>query len=265
MKKNFIIILLGVAMSASCANPNEGTKVVKNRYSVSIAAEGANSSNASPQTRVEDVDGTHHWSVGDKVGLYVFREGNLGGIVANLNEDYNGQDLLSGFFSYILISPDFFEAVIENIGMTGLHEESTPSANFEGTLTLEDISLFDPSSVYDYASYYPYIESNDRVALFLSLYTLERETTVRSNTFPGHTVRLFGTMYGYMPPITWLDEGGEQHAARAGIKVGMGRAGKKRDHCHACGQTHAHLTGDRHHGMASIFFQFSRLNMVPVT
>ncbi len=208
MKKMFYLIAIAGIVMASCSktgnpNPNE-----KRKYSLSIGAQKTTS--GTDETRVENIDGVHHWSVDDRVGLMIMREGSVPG-AGDLYRDFNVEEFMEAAGNLINSRDNFLgQNVVYNLPMTGEHGEPTPSAHFRGELTYDEMLLMHPDSLYDYGSYYPYAYTDQPLVLLFGLMFPERGVSVQPNVFPAHVARLFGTVHKDLPPMTWLDENEEQ-------------------------------------------------------
>ncbi len=178
MKKVFYLIAVAGLVATSCSKTDKNIEPEHEEptYSFSIGAEKESDEEGAPETRLELIDGAHHWSVGDKVGMFIY-SGNI--------------------------------ERVANLPMTGQHTEPTRSTSFVGEMTQSQISQFFTTGRYRYTTYYPY---NANAVLWTDWrlqVDMATEMSIRKNQFPS----AYAFMYAHQedaPPITWLDGNGEQ-------------------------------------------------------
>ncbi len=185
MKRIFYLSALGAILFASCAKTENPNPNQEKTYSFSIGAE--KETDNTDETRVEFVDGLMHWSVGDKVGMFVSRP--------------------NGMF-------------INNIAMTGQHTEPTTSTSFIGELTESQIVMFDANGGYGYITYFPYdVNVTGQYDLGFGAdisFAVPQTITIPKNEFPSDNVFMYS--YNNLPALTWLDDNGEQqYSERVGF------------------------------------------------
>ncbi len=180
MKKLFYFTLLASIIFASCQTTDN--KPVKNepRFEAFVSAEKADDD---AETRAEMIDGIYHWSVGDVVGLFITEAGNT-------------------------------QKIVNNLAMTGLHEEPATETHFKGELLFDEISLLDPNGSYDYYTYFPHHSEGANFSLPYMEFDIPSSISVEKNVFPAHYAPMVGTSHKGMHPMTWLEEEEQQWGER---------------------------------------------------
>ncbi len=183
MKKSFYLIAIVGFIFASCTKPEKPNPNEERTYSFSIEAEkeadDIDNSDGSSQTRIEIINNLLHWSVGDKVGLYI-TEANRSTLIVN------------------------------NLAMTGNHSEPVKATSFTGTLTQSEIESLNPNNTYRCMSYFPYSTTVTAPSASTIVLSIPQTITVRKNEFPTDQILMLASPTDAFPPITWLDENGEQ-------------------------------------------------------
>ncbi len=183
MKKIFYLTALVVLVFASCTKPRNDHNGER-KYSLSIGASKEGDTNNASGTRLEMINGALHWSVGDRVGMFVGEY------------MYNGDLLLDDF------------------AMDGQHTDPVKSTTFKGELTYDQISQFYQHGAYSFTSYHPYdmwvdFTHNDGHLQDRLHFEIPRDMELTPNEFPSQYAFMYARNTGY-PPITWLDENDEQ-------------------------------------------------------
>ncbi len=177
MKKVFYLIAVAGLVITSCAktdnpNPNKGKT-----YSFEIGAERETDEDGAPETRIQFINDALYWSVGDRVGMFVHE-----GTTQRIN----------------------------NLAMTGNHSEPVKATSFTGTLTQSEIESLNPNNTYRCMSYFPYSTTVTAPSASTIVLSIPQTITVRKNEFPTDQILMLASPTDAFPPITWLDENGEQ-------------------------------------------------------
>lgn len=175
MKHLIYFVAIATVLFVSCGE-QQPPKEEPRRFSVTIGDEQTS------ETRAEMVDGIYHWSVGDKVGLFVTDAGVETG-----------------------------EKVINNLELTGNHIEPVTHTDFTGHLLEEEISSLDPNKSYDYYTYYPYHPEGGNFGYPFVEFDIPTNITLEKNKFLTYYAPMVGEVQKNLHPITWLEEEIQQY------------------------------------------------------